>query len=73
MKRRYLEKLGTWKVLSFQGKQNKLRIFKSTIQHLNTKSSYAVEENVTLKAQIGCTSVPSQVPPSPENNPYPPP
>ncbi|WMV25573.1 hypothetical protein MTR67_018958 [Solanum verrucosum] len=40
------------------------------IQHLNAKISYEMEENVTLKVQLGATDVPRQV--SPRMYPYPP-
>ncbi|KAK4721798.1 hypothetical protein R3W88_012031 [Solanum pinnatisectum] len=53
--------------------ENKFRIFHSTIQYLNANVSYAMAENVTLKAQLVGTGVPAQVLPSPVIYPYPPP
>uniref|UniRef100_A0A3Q7G6B7 BZIP domain-containing protein n=2 Tax=Solanum lycopersicum TaxID=4081 RepID=A0A3Q7G6B7_SOLLC len=53
--------------------ENKFRIFHSTIQHLNANLSYAMTENITLKAQLGGNGVPTQVPPPLGINPYPPP
>ncbi|XP_027772588.1 bZIP transcription factor 17-like [Solanum pennellii] len=53
--------------------ENKFRIFHSTIQHLNANLSYAMAENITLKAQLGGNGVPTQVPPPLGINPYPPP
>ncbi|KAH0758155.1 hypothetical protein KY290_021648 [Solanum tuberosum] len=53
--------------------ENKFRILQSTIQHLNTNLSYAMVENVTLKAQLGGTSVHAQVPSPLGIYPYPPP
>ncbi|KAG5611470.1 hypothetical protein H5410_022751 [Solanum commersonii] len=52
---------------------NKFRILQSTIQHLNRNLSYAMVENVTLKAQLGGTSVHAQVPSPLGIYPYPPP
>uniref|UniRef100_A0A3Q7FGP8 Uncharacterized protein n=1 Tax=Solanum lycopersicum TaxID=4081 RepID=A0A3Q7FGP8_SOLLC len=52
-----LEKLGTRKGLTCQGKEKDIMLRK----------------NVTLKAQLGGTGVPSQVPPPPGINPYTPP
>ncbi|KAK6791898.1 hypothetical protein RDI58_010979 [Solanum bulbocastanum] len=53
--------------------ENNFRIFHSTIQHLNANLSYAMAENVTLKAQLRGTGVPAQVSPPPGIYPYPPP
>ncbi|KAG5611452.1 hypothetical protein H5410_022733 [Solanum commersonii] len=53
--------------------ENKFRMLQSTIQHLNTNLSYAMVENVTLKAQLGGTSVHAQVPSPLGIYPYPPP
>ncbi|WMV26044.1 hypothetical protein MTR67_019429 [Solanum verrucosum] len=53
--------------------EKKFIIFHSTIQHLNANLSYAMAENVTLKAQLRGTGVPAQVSPPPKIYLYPPP
>ncbi|KAK6791896.1 hypothetical protein RDI58_010977 [Solanum bulbocastanum] len=42
------------------------------IQHLNANISYEMAKNVTVKAQLGATGVPPQVPPPPGMYPHPP-
>ncbi|KAK4728091.1 hypothetical protein R3W88_021079 [Solanum pinnatisectum] len=50
--------------------EDNVRIMHSTTQELNRMISHLTLENATLQSQMGCTSVPSQIPPPPGMNPH---
>ncbi|KAJ8534320.1 hypothetical protein K7X08_007644 [Anisodus acutangulus] len=52
--------------------EDKVRMMHSAIQDLNSKISYMIAENATLRTQLGGNGVPPQVPPPPGMYPQPP-